>query len=108
MSCEFDTNNNFVTTIFEQEQLLATDTTMVEYIALVRDDMDRCEQFLDLPCLVNGMGVNQGQLSGYSYAEGHWIGVDGETVNFVYQNSINGTLSSCWMYPGDCQITDSR
>ena len=100
--------NNFVTTVFLPATLTENEQPQFSHMLALRDRMDGCEQSLELPCLINGASLNRGQMSGYAQAEGSWVSATGQVVNFVYQQSINGTSSNCWIYPTDCKDASLR
>ena len=106
--CEFDAPNNLVTTELPRSALLQYQQPQFAYITTLRDRMDGCEQILNLPCLIDGASFNRGQMSRYAAAEGSWVSASGQVVNFVYQQSINGTSSNCWIYPTDCRDESLR
>ena len=106
--CDFDAPNNLVTTELSPSALTQDQQPQFTYITALRDRMDGCEQILNLPCLIDGASLNRGQMSGYAKAEGSWVSASGQVLNFVYQQSINGTSSNCWIYPIDCRDASLR
>ena len=110
MSCEFDAPNNFITTVLSPSALglLQAQSSQFAYLRVLRDRMYRCEQSLELPCLIDGAGLNRGQMSEYAEAVGSWVSATEQVVNFVYQQSINGTSSNCWISSTDCSDASLR
>ena len=106
--CEFDAANSLVTTELSPSVLTQNQQPQFTYITALRDRMDGCQQILKLPCLIDGASLNRGQMSGYAEAEGSWVSPTGQVVNFIYQQSINGTSSNCWIYPTDCTDASLR
>ena len=106
--CEFDAPNDFVTTTLSPTLSMQIRQSQFAYMSVLGNRMDGCEQSLEPPCLIDGATLNRGQMSGYAQAEGSWVSAAGQVVNFVYQQSINGTSSNCWIYPKDCRDSFTR